>query len=61
MSTWLYKRTEPELWTVGFYAPDGDWHPESDHNEPGRAAERVNWLNGAFSAAWAMVHEEAES
>jgi len=23
---WVYKRTEPELWTVGFYSPDGKWH-----------------------------------
>lgn len=44
--TWVYKQTEPTLWTVGFYDPDGKWHPESDHGTPGEAAERVHYLNG---------------
>ncbi len=34
------------LWTVGFYSPDGKWHPESDHDTPESAAERVHYLNG---------------
>lgn len=52
MSAWLYKQTErpesgfPGLWTVGFYDPDGTWHPESDHNDPEQAAARVRWLSG---------------
>ena len=25
--TWVYIRTEPGLWTVGFYDPDGDCIP----------------------------------
>ncbi len=28
---WVYMRTEPSLWTVGFYAPDGKWHTDSDY------------------------------
>lgn len=44
--TWVYKRTEPTLWTVGFYKPDGTWEPESDHGSDHEAAERVHWLNG---------------
>jgi len=35
------------LWTVGFYDTDGKWIPESDWNDPAKAAERVHWLNGA--------------
>jgi len=35
------------LYTVGFYAPDGTWHPESDFNETTAAAERVAFLNGS--------------
>lgn len=45
-STWLYIQSEANLWTVGFYRPDGVWEPESDHASPEKAAERVHWLNG---------------
>lgn len=46
MSVWVYMRTEPGLWTVGFYAPDGIWHADSDHGSSDEAAERVHYLNG---------------
>ena len=46
MSCYVYIRTEPQLWTVGFYGPDGKIVPESDHSNPHGAAERVRWLNG---------------
>jgi len=44
--TWVYIRSEPGLWTVGFYRPDGRWEAESDHGSPDEAAERVHYLNG---------------
>jgi hypothetical protein len=50
MTTWVYLRSEPGLWTVGFYTPDGEWEPESDHGSADEAAERVHYLNGAQSA-----------
>ena len=34
------------LWTVGFYDPKGEWHPESDHDSQLEASKRVAWLNG---------------
>ena len=43
---YVYKQTESYLWTVGFYDPKGKWHPESDHESPEAAAERVHYLNG---------------
>lgn len=43
---YCYIKSEPGLWTVGFYSPDGEWHPESDHNSKDEAAARVSWLNG---------------
>jgi hypothetical protein len=43
---YVYKQTEPNLWTVGFYTPDGKWIPESDHDNTDDAAERVHYLNG---------------
>lgn len=43
---WVYMRTEPGCYTVGFHAPDGEWHTDSDHGSKSEAAERVRWLNG---------------
>lgn len=43
---WIYVKTEPRLWTVGFYDPTGKWHPENNHSTPEEAAARVHWLNG---------------
>jgi hypothetical protein len=45
-ATWVYLRSEPQLWTVGFYRPDGKWESESDHGSKDEAAERVHYLNG---------------
>jgi hypothetical protein len=44
--TWVYIRSEPGLWTVGFYRPDGTFCSESDHGSADEAAERVHYLNG---------------
>jgi hypothetical protein len=43
---YVYIRSEPGLWTVGFYDPSGKWISESDHHDPEDAAKRVAWLNG---------------
>lgn len=43
---YVYIKSEPGLWTVGFYAPDGKWHAESDWVDKDGAAERVHYLNG---------------
>lgn len=44
--TWVYIRSEPGLWTVGYYGPTGVWFSESDHDIREKAAERVHYLNG---------------
>jgi hypothetical protein len=45
--SWVYLYSkEDQLWTVGFYKPDGQWFAESDHASPGAAAARVHYLNG---------------
>ena len=44
---YVYRQTESELWTVGFYDPQGHWHPDSDHATQEEAAKRVAWLNGS--------------
>lgn len=40
---YVYIKSEPQLWTVGFYDPKGKWQAES----PPDAAARVAWLNGS--------------
>lgn len=45
MSAWIYKQSEPGLWTVGHIEGE-TWIPESDHASPDAAAARVRWLNG---------------
>jgi hypothetical protein len=49
---YVYVRSEPQLWTVGFYSPDGQWHAESDHDSAKEAAQRVRWLNGGVEVVW---------
>jgi hypothetical protein len=43
---YVYIRSEPNLWTVGFYQPDGTWVAESDYSHKLDAAARVHYLNG---------------
>ena len=42
---YVYIKSEPNLYTVGFYKPDGTWEPESDYENREDAANRVHWLN----------------
>ena len=44
---YVYIHSEPQLWTVGFYGPDGKWNPDSDHDDQEEAAKRTAWLNGS--------------
>lgn len=43
---WIYIQSEPSLFTVGFYKPNGEWESESDHVTREQAANRVHYLNG---------------
>jgi hypothetical protein len=43
---YVYIKSEPNLYTVGFYRPDGCWEPESDWRRSEDAAEQVHYLNG---------------
>lgn len=53
--TWVYQQTEPSLWTVGYYKPDGKWESDSDWDDRDAAAERCRKLNGGNDepTAWA--------
>ena len=43
---WVFRTTEPGLWTVGYYTPDREWVTDSDWPTKEEAADRVHWLNG---------------
>ncbi len=58
---YVYINSEPGLWTVGFYRPDGKWEPESDHDNKEAAAERVAWLNGSRPTLPQSVQEALNS
>lgn len=42
---YVYIQSETNLWTVGFYNPEGKWIAESDHPSSEEAADRVAYLN----------------
>ena len=46
MTAYVYIYSGHSVYTVGFYSPDGEWNPESDHASSDAAAKRVRWLNG---------------
>jgi hypothetical protein len=43
---YVYIKSEPGLWTVGFYNPKGEWVPESDWTVQALAIQQVHYLNG---------------
>lgn len=45
--SYVYLKSEPHLFTVGFFDPQGKWHPDSDHDSREKASDRVAYLNGA--------------
>lgn len=49
-----------DLYTVGFYRPDGRWESESDYSNREIAVARVAYLNGA-SAVRATLDEALNS
>lgn len=44
--SWVIIEPEPGVYTTGFYAPDGMWHPDRDYATREKAAARVSYLNG---------------
>jgi hypothetical protein len=43
---YVYIESEPGLYTVGFYTPQGQWEPESDYSSREEARRAVHFLNG---------------
>jgi len=57
---YVYRQSEPSLWTVGFYTPDGRWITDSDHDRPAEAAERIHFLNGNHSQQLTTLRRQAD-
>lgn len=61
MTNYVYLKSEPGLFTVGFFDPSGKWQPESDFNLRDEAAERVAWLNGTRPTIPECIQEALNS
>ena len=46
---WVYLKSEPNLWTVGYYNSENEWIADSDWEYKEDAAKRVHRLNGGIS------------
>jgi hypothetical protein len=55
---YVYIQSEARLWTVGFYDPQGKWHPDHDFDTPEKAADRVAWLNGSHVVECSTINNE---
>lgn len=56
--SYVYIQTEPKLWTVGFYRPDGKFETDSDYPDQERAAMRAAWLNGSFDVSNTKLYQK---
>ena len=62
----MYIKSEPNLYTVGFYRKDGRWEAESDWTRSEDAAAQVHYLNGGQKPSqrervWPPRYEETEA
>lgn len=57
---YVYIQSEPQLWTVGFYKPNGEWESDSDHSSKEDAAARVHYLNGGKDAPDEATSQDIE-
>ncbi len=42
---YIYQKSEPGIWAVGFYASNGEWEQESKWNSAAEAMEHAHSLN----------------
>ena len=56
---YVYKNTEPGLYTVGYYEPSGKWQPDSDHSSVEAAQDKVTILNGGILPAVLVQLQDA--
>jgi hypothetical protein len=54
---YVYIKSEPRLWTTGFYE-NGKWYPDADYDCEEKAASRVHWLNGGNAEPAPVLPEE---
>ena len=49
---YVYVRSNPGRFTVGFFDPTGQWHTDNDYDTREKAAFRVAWLNEGATPWW---------
>lgn len=42
----VYRETGPDVWSIGFYTPDGEWHPQTNRDNRDDAEAHLHYLNG---------------
>ena len=45
-TAWVYWKSEPQLWTVGYFEPDGTKYPADDFSSEQEARDECHYLNG---------------
>lgn len=58
--SWVYKRSEHDLWTSGYYDPDGQFQSQADHGSPEEAAAYVAYLNGGRQLVWGALDGDTQ-
>lgn len=64
--TWVYRQTEPGLYTVGYYEPaiydqPSDWCPDMDFDNRDSARARCHYLNGGSAPSIDRIYEALEA
>jgi hypothetical protein len=57
---WVYIQSEPNLYTVGFYSPDGKWNTDSDWPTKSEASLKVSFLNGSLGQGRFITDQDIE-
>ncbi len=55
---YVFIQSEPGLYTVGFYKPDGKFEPVDDYSKKQEAEKQVHYLNGGTTESEPKEKEE---
>lgn len=54
---YVFIKSEPRLWTVGFFQPDGKFYPIEDFSSPEEAGRHTAFLNGGPNPEERLLNE----
>jgi hypothetical protein len=43
---YIFQKSEPGVWTVGYFTSSGEWKTECECSSAADASQRAHWLNG---------------